>query len=80
VSFYAGLLRPPNLAVYAGTKVHHNAFSISLAREMNNMDVISLLTGSVNTESNKNRFLLCGLDFLFESENMKPKPPVRWKQ
>jgi 17beta-estradiol 17-dehydrogenase / very-long-chain 3-oxoacyl-CoA reductase len=53
VSSYAGLLPPPYLAVYAGTKAYNNAFSISLAREMDNMEVISLLTGSVNTGSNK---------------------------
>ncbi len=53
VSSYAGLLPPPYLAVYAGTKAYNNAFSISLAREIDNMEVISLLTGSVNTGSNK---------------------------
>jgi 17beta-estradiol 17-dehydrogenase / very-long-chain 3-oxoacyl-CoA reductase len=53
VSSYAGLLPPPYLAVYAGTKAYNNAFSISLARELENIEVISLLTGSVNTGSNR---------------------------
>ena len=53
VSSYAGLLPPPYLAVYAATKAYNNAFSISLAREFDNIEVISLLTGSVNTGSNK---------------------------
>lgn len=52
VSSYAGLLPPPYLAVYAATKAYNNAFSISLSREMENVEVISLLTGSVNTGSN----------------------------
>ena len=53
VSSYTGLLPPPYLAVYAATKAYNNAFSISLAREFDNIEVISLLTGSVNTGSNK---------------------------
>lgn len=40
ISSYAGLLPPPHLAVYAGTKAHHNAFSVSLAREIDDMVVI----------------------------------------
>ena len=52
VSSYAGLFPPPYLAVYAGTKAYNNAFSISLARELENIEVISLITGSVNTGSN----------------------------
>jgi len=52
VSSYAGLFPPPYLAVYAGTKAYNNAFSISLARELDNTQVISLITGSVNTGSN----------------------------
>jgi len=53
MSSYAGLLPPPYLAVYAGTKAYNNAFSISLARELEDIEVISLLTGSVNTGSNR---------------------------
>lgn len=45
VSSYAGILPPPYLAVYAGTKAYNNAFSISLARELENIEVISLLSG-----------------------------------
>ncbi|MDN5288150.1 MAG: 17beta-estradiol 17-dehydrogenase / very-long-chain 3-oxoacyl-CoA reductase [Mucilaginibacter sp.] len=52
VSSYAGLFPPPYLAVYAGTKAYNTAFSISLARELENTEVISLITGSVNTGSN----------------------------
>ena len=52
ISSYAGLFPPPYLAVYAGTKAYNNAFSISLARELENTEVISLITGSVNTGSN----------------------------
>jgi 17beta-estradiol 17-dehydrogenase / very-long-chain 3-oxoacyl-CoA reductase len=53
VSSYAGLLPPPYLAVYAATKAYNNAFSIALAREFDTIEIISLLTGSVNTGSNK---------------------------
>jgi len=53
VSSYAGLFPPPYLAVYAATKAYNNAFSISLARELENTEVISLITGSVNTGTNK---------------------------
>ncbi len=53
VSSYTALLPPPYLAVYAATKAYNNAFSISLARELEHMEVISLLTGSVHTGSNK---------------------------
>jgi 17beta-estradiol 17-dehydrogenase / very-long-chain 3-oxoacyl-CoA reductase len=53
VSSYAGLFPPPYLAVYAGTKAYNNAFSISLARELEGIEVISLITGSVNTRTNR---------------------------
>lgn len=53
VSSYAGLFPPPFLAIYAATKAYNNAFSISLARELDNKEVISLITGSVHTGSNK---------------------------
>jgi 17beta-estradiol 17-dehydrogenase / very-long-chain 3-oxoacyl-CoA reductase len=52
VSSYAGTYPPPYLAVYAGTKAYNNAFSISLSRELENIEVISLVTGSVNTGTN----------------------------
>lgn len=52
VSSYAGLFPPPYLSVYAATKAYNNAFSISLARELEQKEVISLITGSVNTGSN----------------------------
>lgn len=53
VSSYAGLYPPPYLAVYAATKAYNNSFSVALSRELENMEVISLLTGSVNSGSNK---------------------------
>lgn len=53
VSSYAGLMPPPYLAVYAGTKAYNNAFSISLSRELDHIEVISLIVGSVHTASNK---------------------------
>ncbi|MFW0717550.1 SDR family NAD(P)-dependent oxidoreductase [Pedobacter sp. N23S346] len=52
VSSYTGIYPPPYLAVYAATKAYNNAFSISLSRELENIEVISLITGSVNTGSN----------------------------
>ncbi|GAA4158991.1 hypothetical protein GCM10022217_21020 [Chryseobacterium ginsenosidimutans] len=53
VSSYAGLFPPPYLAVYAGTKAYNNAFSVSLAREIDDIEIISLITGSVNTGTNR---------------------------
>lgn len=52
VSSYAGFFPPPYLSVYAATKAYNNAFSVSLAREVAHKEVISLITGSVNTGSN----------------------------
>ena len=65
MSSYAGLLSPPYLAFYVGTKAYHNAFSTSLAREIDDMEVISLLTGSVNTESNKKQVSIMRAGFSF---------------
>ena len=54
VSSYAGLLPPPYLAVYAGTKAYNNAFSNALSREVDSdREIIALITGSVTTGSNK---------------------------
>jgi len=53
VSSYAGLYPPPYLAVYAATKAYNNAFSKSLAVELENIESISLITGSVHTASNQ---------------------------
>lgn len=53
LSSYAGLYPPPYLAVYAGTKAYNNAFSNSLSIELENVETISLITGSVHTGSNK---------------------------
>lgn len=52
VSSYAGFFPPPYLTVYAATKAYNNTFSVSLARELEDKEVISLITGSVNTGSN----------------------------
>jgi len=53
VSSYAALYPPPYLAVYAGSKAYNNAFSNSLSIELENVETISLITGSVHTGSNK---------------------------
>lgn len=53
ISSYAALMPPPYLAVYAGTKAYNNAFSIALARELENVKVMSFIVGSVHTASNK---------------------------
>jgi len=53
VSSYAGLYPPPYLAVYAGTKAYNNAFSNSLSVELDNVESLSLITGSVHTGSNR---------------------------
>jgi len=53
LSSYAGLYPPPYLAVYAGTKAYNNAFSNSLSIELENVETVSLITGSVHTGSNK---------------------------
>ena len=53
ISSYAGILPPPFLSVYAGTKAYNNAFSKSLSAEMQDATVMSVLVGSVHTGSNK---------------------------
>lgn len=53
VSSYAGIYPPPYLAVYAGSKAYNDAFSRSLSVELVDVRVISLLTGSVHTNSNR---------------------------
>jgi 17beta-estradiol 17-dehydrogenase / very-long-chain 3-oxoacyl-CoA reductase len=53
VSSYAGIIPPPYLVVYAGTKAYDHAFSVSLSRERDDLEVISLITGSVTTGTNK---------------------------
>lgn len=53
VSSYTALFPPPYLAVYAATKAYNNAFSIALQRERDDLEIICLLTGSVNTGANK---------------------------
>lgn len=52
VSSYAGIIPPPYLSVYAGTKAYNHAFSVSLNRERDDIEVISLITGSVQTGAN----------------------------
>ena len=53
ISSYAGIHPPPYLAVYAATKAYNNAFSKSLSVELDAVETISILTGSVHTGSNK---------------------------
>jgi 17beta-estradiol 17-dehydrogenase / very-long-chain 3-oxoacyl-CoA reductase len=53
ISSYAGILPPPFLSVYAGTKAYNNAFSKSLSVEMPDAAVMSVLVGSVHTGSNQ---------------------------
>jgi 17beta-estradiol 17-dehydrogenase / very-long-chain 3-oxoacyl-CoA reductase len=53
ISSYAGIHPPPYLAIYAATKAYNNAFSKSLSVELENVETISILTGSVHTGSNK---------------------------
>ncbi|MCE7039090.1 SDR family NAD(P)-dependent oxidoreductase [Dyadobacter sp. CY312] len=53
ISSYAGIHPPPYLAVYAATKAYNNAFSKSLSVELDTIETISILTGSVHTGSNK---------------------------
>lgn len=52
ISSYAGIYPPPYLAVYAATKAYNNAFSKSLSLELDEVETISILTGSVHTNSN----------------------------
>lgn len=53
ISSYAGILPPPYLSVYAGTKAYNNAFSKSLSVELEDTAVMSVLVGSVHTGSNR---------------------------
>jgi 17beta-estradiol 17-dehydrogenase / very-long-chain 3-oxoacyl-CoA reductase len=53
VSSYVGVFPPPYLAAYAGAKAFVTAFSNSLAREVESVEVISLITGSVHSAGNK---------------------------
>lgn len=53
ISSYAGIHPPPYLAIYAATKAYNNAFSKSLSVELDAVETISILTGSVHTGSNK---------------------------
>ena len=53
ISSYAGIHPPPYLAIYAATKAYNNAFSKSLSVELDTVETIAILTGSVHTGSNK---------------------------
>jgi 17beta-estradiol 17-dehydrogenase / very-long-chain 3-oxoacyl-CoA reductase len=44
---------PPYLATYAGAKAFITAFSNSLSREVESVETISLITGSVHSAGNK---------------------------
>ena len=52
VSSYAGVFPPPYLAAYAGAKAFVTAFSSSLCREVQSVETISLITGSVHSAGN----------------------------
>jgi 17beta-estradiol 17-dehydrogenase / very-long-chain 3-oxoacyl-CoA reductase len=52
VSSYVGVFPPPYLAVYAGAKAFVTAFSSSLSREVQSVEIISLITGSVHSAGN----------------------------
>ncbi len=52
VSSYVSVFPPPYLATYAGAKAYVTAFSNSLARELESVEVISLITGSVHSATN----------------------------
>lgn len=53
VSSYVGAFPPPYLAVYAAAKAFVTAFSHSLAREVESVEAIALITGSVHSAGNK---------------------------
>ena len=53
VSSYVSVFPPPYLAAYAGAKAFVTAFSNSLSREVESVETISLLTGSVHSAGNK---------------------------
>jgi 17beta-estradiol 17-dehydrogenase / very-long-chain 3-oxoacyl-CoA reductase len=53
VSSYVGVFPPPYLATYAGAKAFVTAFSNSLSREVESVEAISLITGSVHSAGNK---------------------------
>ncbi len=52
VSSYVSVFPPPYLATYAGAKAFVTAFSISLSREIESVEAISLITGSVHSAGN----------------------------
>jgi len=53
VSSYVSVFPPPYLAAYAGAKAFVTAFSSSLSREVESVETISLITGSVHSAGNK---------------------------
>jgi 17beta-estradiol 17-dehydrogenase / very-long-chain 3-oxoacyl-CoA reductase len=53
VSSYVSVFPPPYLAAYAGAKAFVTAFSNSLSREVESVETISLITGSVHSAGNK---------------------------
>jgi 17beta-estradiol 17-dehydrogenase / very-long-chain 3-oxoacyl-CoA reductase len=53
VSSYVSVFPPPYLATYAGAKAFVTAFSNSLAREVESVEAISLITGSVHSAGNR---------------------------
>jgi len=53
VSSYVSVFPPPYLAAYAGAKAFVTAFSNSLSREVESVETILLITGSVHSAGNK---------------------------
>jgi 17beta-estradiol 17-dehydrogenase / very-long-chain 3-oxoacyl-CoA reductase len=53
VSSYVSVFPPPYLAAYAGAKAFVTAFSMSLSREVESVETIALITGSVHSAGNK---------------------------
>jgi 17beta-estradiol 17-dehydrogenase / very-long-chain 3-oxoacyl-CoA reductase len=53
VSSNVSVFPPPYLATYAGAKAFVTAFSNSLSREVESVEAISLITGSVHSAGNK---------------------------
>jgi 17beta-estradiol 17-dehydrogenase / very-long-chain 3-oxoacyl-CoA reductase len=53
VSSYVSVFPPPYLATYAGAKAFVTAFSNSLSREVESVEAISLITGSVHSAGNR---------------------------
>jgi 17beta-estradiol 17-dehydrogenase / very-long-chain 3-oxoacyl-CoA reductase len=52
ITSYVAFLPPPFIAMYSASKAFNNAFSSSLSRELENVECISMITGSVHSAGN----------------------------